>query len=424
MAGADDTTPVGAGAGDAPSARGTAPMRLYDTRLGEVVDFEPGPLVTMYVCGITPYDATHLGHAAAYVTYDLLQRRLIDRGHEVRCVRNITDVDDDLLLAARQRGVHYLDLAFGQKARFDDDMAALNTLAPWSEPRATGAIADIRGVIAAIFERGLAYEIDGLVFFDTAADAGFGSTGGTGRSLLGLRPDAPSPQQSLEPDHPAKRSREDFVLWRPSAPGEPAWESRWGPGRPGWHVECSALALRELGETIDLQGGGVDLLYPHHECVDAQCRAATGKPFARHWMHQAMVHLDGRKMSKSDGNLVFVHELRRRVPGAVIRLALSTHHYRRPWNWTDDLIDEALLRRQAWSAAGPGDAGLDEVRAALDDDLDVAAALAAVDRHAAAGVGVADAAALLGVRLDDPAGASPASAAGPSTAAAPIAGTM
>jgi len=380
-------------------------MRLYDTRLGEVVDFEPGPLVRMYVCGITPYDATHLGHAATYVTYDLLARRLIDRGHEVRCVRNITDVDDDMLRAAERRGVHYLDLAFGQKARFDDDMEALNTLPPWSEPRATGAIADIRGLIAAIFDSGLAYELDGIVYFDTAADPGFGFAGGPGGIdwRLGQGRDAPSSANpSLEPDHPLKRSPEDFVLWRPSAPGEPAWESRWGPGRPGWHIECSALAMRELGEAVDLQGGGVDLLYPHHECVDAQCRALTGKPFARHWMHQAMVHLDGRKMSKSDGNLVFVHELRRRVAGPVIRLALSTHHYRRPWNWADGLIDEAQQRWQAWRAAGHGDAGLAEVRAALDDDLDVAAAVAAVDRCAAAGQGVGKAAALLGVTLDDP----------------------
>ncbi len=365
-------------------------MALYDTRRGSVVSFDPGPVVTMYVCGITPYDATHLGQAATYITYDLIQRRLIDLGHEVRYVRNITDVDDDLLRAARRRNVHYLDLAFGESARFDDDMEALNTLPPWREPRATGAISEIRGVIAAIIERGLAYEMDGFVFFDTRADSELGSAGGA----HGFD------ERSDEPDHPGKRDSFDFVLWRPSAPGEPAWESRWGPGRPGWHVECCALALRELGDTVDLQGGGTDLFNPHHLYVDAGCRAVTGTPFARHWVHQSMVHLNGRKMSKSDGNMVFVHDLRKRVPGPVIRLALSIHHYRRPWNWTEDLIDEAEARWRAWSAAGPGEAGLDEVRAALDDDLDVAGAVGAVDRHCAVGEGVGEAAAMLGVELD------------------------
>jgi L-cysteine:1D-myo-inositol 2-amino-2-deoxy-alpha-D-glucopyranoside ligase len=189
------------------------------------------------------------------------------------------------------------------------------------------------------------------------------------------------------------------VLWRPSGPGEPSWEARWGSGRPGWHVECSALALHELGPTIDLHGGGVDLLYPHHECCRAQSEAVTGQPFVRHWMHQAMVHLDGRKMSKSTGNLVFVGDLRERFEGAAIRLALGVHHYRRPWNWTDDLLDEAEERLAAWRWAGPGDGGLIEVRAALDDDLDVPAAIAAVDQAAARGEGIDAAAALLGVAL-------------------------
>ena len=159
-------------------------MRLYDTHLGRVVPFDPGPVVTMYVCGITPYDATHIGHAATYVTYDVLQRRLRDLGHETRCVRNVTDVDDDILEAARRRGVHYLDLAFGETARFDDDMAALNTIAPWSEPRATGAIPEIRGVIDAILQRGFGYVVDGTVYFDTVAAPDFGSLGGLGRDQM------------------------------------------------------------------------------------------------------------------------------------------------------------------------------------------------------------------------------------------------
>jgi len=358
------------------------------------VPFDPGPLVTLYVCGITPYDATHLGHAATYVTYDTLQRRLLDLGHEVRYVRNITDVDDDILAAARRRDVHYLDLAFGETARFDDDMAALNTLPPWSEPRATGAIPDIRGVIDSIITNGLAYVAEGTVYFDTAAAGDFGSLSGVGRERMRVL----SEEWGEHPDDPAKRDPLDFVIWRPSAAGEPEWESRWGSGRPGWHVECSALAIRELGPTMDLHGGGVDLLYPHHECVNALAEAATGEPFVRHWLHQSMVHLDGRKMSKSTGNLVFVHTLRERHAAPVIRLALSVHHYRRPWNWTDDLLDDASERLHRWSAAGEGDSGLDEVRECLDDDLDVPSAVRVLDRHVdRGGGGVSAAAALLGV---------------------------
>ena len=370
-------------------------MQLYDTHLGEDVSFEPGPVVTMYVCGLTPYDATHIGHAATYVTYDVLQRRLRDLGHETRCVRNITDVDDDILAAAKRRGVHYLDLAFGGTARFDDDMAALNTLPPWSEPRATGAIPDIRGVIESILDRGYGYVVDGTVYFDTVAAPDFGSLAGLGRDRM--------KQLDMEwrenPFDPNRRDPLDFVMWRPSDEGEPAWESRWGPGRPGWHVECSALALRELGPTIDLHGGGVDLLYPHHECVRAQSEAASGEPFVRHWLHQSMVHLDGRKMSKSTGNLVFVHDLRRDHDPMAIRLALGAHHYRRPWQWSGRLMDDADERLDRWRAAGPGDGALDDVRAHLDDDLDVPAALAAIDAAVVAGYGVGEAAALLGVDL-------------------------
>lgn len=370
-------------------------MRLYDTARGAVVDFLAGELVGMYVCGITPYDATHLGHAATYLTYDVLQRRLRDRGHRTRCVRNITDVDDDILAAARRRGVHYLDLAFAETARFDADMTALNTLAPWSEPRASSAIPDIRGFIHAAVERGCAYEAGGSVYFDSRSYPHFGSLSGFGPDRMVEL----ARQWRDDPDDPAKRHPLDFVLWQRAGLDEPAWESRWGPGRPGWHVECSALALRDLGPTIDIHGGGLDLLYPHHECERAQSEAVTGQPFVRHWLHQALVHLDGHKMSKSLGNLVFIHELRRHHDPMAIRLALLAHHYRTPWPWHDDLLGEAAERLTIWRAAGEGAGGLEEVRAHLDDDLDVPAALAAVDSAASAGYGVTEAANLLGVAL-------------------------
>ena len=379
------------------SSNDEAPMRLYDTARQAVVPFEPGHVVTMYTCGITPYDATHFGHAATYLTYDVLQRRLRDRGHETRCVRNITDVDDSLLGKARELGVHYLDLAAGEIARFDDDIEALGILPSWSEPRATSAIADIRGFIGMVLDQGHAYTAGGAVYFDVGTWDRFGEISHYDRDEMLLL----AAERGGNPDDPNKRDPLDFILWQPSAPDEPFWESLWGPGRPGWHIECSALALRELGTTIDLHGGGSDLIFPHHECEAAQSEAATGEPFVRHWMHQAMVRMDGEKMSKSLGNLVFVSELRKEWDARAIRLTALAHHYRTEWEWNDTLLPTASARLAAWQAAGPGDGALVEVRAALDDDLDTPTAVAAIDEAAAAGLGVATAAAILGVHLTE-----------------------
>jgi len=370
-------------------------MRLYDTARREIVPFEPGPVVSIYTCGITPYDSTHLGHASVYLAYDVLQRRLRDRGHETRCVRNVTDVDDDILRKARELGVHYLDLAAAEMVRFDADMDALGIVPCFSEPRATSAIADIRGFIGMVLDRGHAYESGGSVYFEVSSFERFGQVSHYDRDeMLAL-----AAQHGGNPDDPNKRDPLDFVLWQPSAPDEPSWESLWGPGRPGWHIECSALALRELGTTIDLHGGGSDLIFPHHECEAAQSEAATGEPFVRHWMHQAMVRMDGEKMSKSLGNLVFVSDLLKDHDARAIRLGVISHHYRDPWEWDDDLMPAADVRLERWLAAGEGDAGLDEVRAALDADLDTPAAVAAIDTAAAAGLGVSSAAALVGVTL-------------------------
>jgi L-cysteine:1D-myo-inositol 2-amino-2-deoxy-alpha-D-glucopyranoside ligase len=370
-------------------------MRLYDTAKREVVAFEPGPVVTMYTCGITPYDATHLGHAAVYLAYDVLQRRLRDLGHETRCVRNITDVDDDILRKARELGVHYLDLAAAETARFDADMEALGLLECWSEPRATSAIPDIRGFIGMVLDQGYAYESGGSVYFDVGSFPRFGQISHLSRDeMLAL-----AAERGGNVDDPHKRDPLDFVLWQPSADDEPAWESLWGPGRPGWHIECSALALRELDTTIDLHGGGSDLIFPHHECEAAQSEAATGQPFVRHWMHQAMVQMDGEKMSKSLGNLVFVSDLLKSFDPRAIRLGVVTHHYRDPWSWDETIMPAAADRLERWLAAGEGSGALDEVRAALDDDLDTPAAVAAIDAAVDAGQGVSDAAALLGVDL-------------------------
>jgi L-cysteine:1D-myo-inositol 2-amino-2-deoxy-alpha-D-glucopyranoside ligase len=314
-------------------------------------------------------------------------------------VRNLTDVDDDILRKARELGVHYLDLAAAETTRFQADMEALGLLPAWSEPRATSAIADIRGFIGMVLDRGHAYEAGGAVYFDINSFDRFGQVSHLDRDEM-LRLAA---ERGGNPDDPHKRDPLDFVLWQPSAEDEPAWDSLWGPGRPGWHIECSALALRELGTTIDLHGGGSDLIYPHHECEAAQSEAATGDPFVRHWMHQAMVRMDGEKMSKSLGNLVFVSELLKQWDPMAVRLAAHAHHYRDSWEWHDGLMPAATERLEAWRAAGEGGAALDEVRVALDDDLDTPRAVAAVDEAAAAGRGVSEAAGLLGVELTEPA---------------------
>lgn len=374
-------------------------MRLYDTARREVVPFEPGETVLMYTCGITPYDATHLGHAATFLVYDVLQRRLIDMGHTVRCVRNVTDVDDPLFAKARELGVHYLDLAAGEEARFNRDMEALNALPVYSTPRASSAISDIRGFIGMVLDRGFAYAAGGSVYFDVTRFPTFGEVSHYSHEQMVEF----ARQRGGNVDDPHKRNPLDFVLWHPSADDEPSWDAQWGAGRPGWHIECSALALRELGTTIDLHGGGSDLIFPHHECERAQSEAATGEPFVRHWMHVAMVFKDGEKMSKSLGNLVFVDALRREWDPRSIRLAVLEHHYRHEWEWDDTLMPRNRDRLHNWRLSRGGAAGsvLDEVRACLDDDLNTANAVAAVDAAAAAGVDVTGAAALLGVVLDD-----------------------
>lgn len=375
-------------------------MRLYDTARRKVVPFEPGPLVTLYSCGITPYDAAHLGHAAVYVFFDMLQRRLQDAGHETRCVRNVTDVDDDILRKSRELGVHYLDLAAEEMARFDAEMGMLNLLPVFSEPRATSAIPEILSLVGAALESGHAYESGGSVYFDVARFPRFGSISGYDRAqMLEL-----AAEHGGKPDDPHKRNPLDFVLWQPSLPDEPAWESRWGPGRPGWHIECSALALRELGQTIDIHGGGRDLLFPHHECETAQSESVTGKPFVRLWFHVGLVGLGGTKMSKSLGNLVFVGDLCKEWEPAVVRLALLGHHYREDWDWVTlkDMpaaTGRLALWRTAATAGDDGAAGLRAVRAALDADLDTVGALEALDDEARAGRTVRAGAALLGVEL-------------------------
>ncbi len=373
-------------------------MQLYDTARRGVFALDAGPIVTMYSCGITPYDAAHLGHAYVYLTFDVLQRRLRDAGHETRCVRNVTDVDDDMLRKARELGVNYLDLAAQEMAKFERDMQLLNLLPVYGEPRATGAIPEILTLIGETFDLGLAYEVEGWVYFEVSKFPRFGQVSHESRdSMLEL-----AAIHGGRPDDLRKRDPLDFVLWQPSLEDEPAWESRWGAGRPGWHIECSALALRDLGETLDVHGGGRDLAFPHHECEAAQSESVTGAPFAKHWLHVGLVGLDGTKMSKSLGNLVFVSELVERAEPAAVRLALLDQHYREDWEWRDELLSRAQSRLATWRSTLTTERAssvIDDVRGALDDNLDSPAALMAVDEAAHAGYNVAPGAALLGITL-------------------------
>src|SRR5579875_743025 len=252
-------------------------------------------------------------------------------------------------------------------------------------------------LIDAALRTGHAYQSGGSVYFDVSSFPFFGRLSRLERPEM-LRLAA---EHGGRPDDPNKRDPLDFVLWQPSLPDEPSWESRWGPGRPGWHIECSALARRELGDTIDVHGGGRDLVFPHHECEVAQCEAVTGQPFVRHWVHVGLVELDGTKMSKSLGNLVFVGDLLKEFEPMAVRLALLGHHYRRDWEWHRADAEAASARLERWRAAprGPGPAALAAVRERLDDDLDTPGALADLDRLAAAGQPVHEGAALLGVAL-------------------------
>ena len=376
-------------------------MRLLDTASGLRREF-PGrtpaedPVVRMYACGITPYDATHLGHAVTFSVFDVIQRRLLDLGFQPRYVRNVTDVDDGLLARAAELGVHHLDLAAGELAAFDRDLDCLGFRPAWSEPRATSAIGDIRRLVGALLDAGHAYRAGGHVWLSSDA---------VDLTRFGDRPLdellALGRARGERTDLAGRRAPLDTVLWQASAEGEPEWEARWGPGRPGWHVECAALTLRELGGALDLHGGGDDLAYPHHTFEAAQAELVDGRPLATHWLHVAEVRLDGERMSKSEGNLVLVRDLCEAHDSMAVRLAVLDGRYTEPREWTDAVVRAAEDRLAAWrgTVGRPEGDGLAHVRDALDDDLDLPAALQALDAEVERGRGVAAGAALLGVRL-------------------------
>ena len=347
-------------------------MRLYDTAQAAVIDIELDEQVRMYVCGITPYDSTHLGHAATYLSYDLLIRRLEDLGHTVQLVRNVTDVDDSILPKARELGIDFLELAEMEMDRFDQDMVALNTRRADAEPRATESIDDMIKIIEKLVDRGHTYTTEGTTYFDISTFPDFGKLSHLNEQEMVVL----AAERGGRPAAPKQKNPLDFVLWQPSADDEPSWESPFGTGRPGWHIECSAMSMRALGPTIDIHGGGADLIFPHHECEIAQSESVNGEPFSRYWIHAGLVAYQGTKMSKSLGNLVFVSELRKEIDPRAIRLALMAHHYRSDFEWFDEegpraQRDLELLIRSGGGAQPVSEGPLiDEVRGALDDDLD------------------------------------------------------
>ncbi|MER7046293.1 cysteine--1-D-myo-inosityl 2-amino-2-deoxy-alpha-D-glucopyranoside ligase [Streptomyces jumonjinensis] len=362
-------------------------LRIHDTATGESITLDPGPVARIYVCGITPYDATHIGHAATYNAFDLVQRVWLDTKRQVHYVQNVTDVDDPLLERAIRDGHDWTRLAERETALFREDMTALRMLPPRHYIGAVEAIPAIVPLVERLRDAGAAYELEGDVYFSVEADPHFGEVSHLDAEAMRLL----SAERGGDPDRPGKKNPLDPMLWLAAREGEPSWDGgSLGRGRPGWHIECVAIALDHLGMGFDIQGGGSDLVFPHHEMGASHAQALTGEhPFAKAYVHAGMVALDGEKMSKSRGNLVFVSALRRAgVDPAAIRLALLSHHYRADWEWTDAILEEAQERLARWRAAvsrpdGPSaDALVEEIREALADDLDAPAALRAVDHWA------------------------------------------
>jgi L-cysteine:1D-myo-inositol 2-amino-2-deoxy-alpha-D-glucopyranoside ligase len=395
------------------------PLELFDSARRAVHPTRPSGPAGMYVCGITPYDATHLGHAATMITFDLVHRAWRDAGHEVIYVQNVTDIDDPLLERAQRDGEDWVVLAMRETALFREDMEALRILPPHHYVGAVESIPAIAEKVAWLVNEGAAYRLDdpsGDVYFDVAAAPNFGYESNLSREQM----IAFFAERGGDPQRPGKRDALDPVLWRGARDGEPAWPGGpLGPGRPGWHIECAVIALGLIGDSIDVQGGGNDLLFPHHECSAAHAERLTGvSPFARHYVHAGMIGLAGEKMSKSKGNLVFVSRLRAdHVDPMAVRLALIADHYRADRQWTDDLLKNAHLRLARWRdavrlpAGPPGGEVLAGIRARLAEDLDTPGVLAVVDTwadtalaaqgddHEAPALVTAALDALLGIRL-------------------------
>lgn len=374
-----------------PASEGVADvLRLFDTASGELVEVgTPGDPARMYVCGITPYDATHLGHAFTYLAFDLVHRAWLDLGFEVNYTQNVTDVDDPLLERAAATGQEWEELAEDQIELFRSDMRNLRVLPPHHYIGAVESISCVIELIEHLVPSGLVYQVDDPEhpdwYFHTVEAPGFGGVSHLDEAAM----IAEFAQKGGDPQRPGKRHPLDCLVWRFARPDEPSWTSSLGAGRPGWHIECVAIALRHLGPGFDVQGGGSDLVFPHHEMCAAEAVVASREQLAQAFVHTGMVGLDGEKMSKSLGNLELVSRLRHRGAEAMaIRLALISHHYRTEWEWTPDQLDAAAARlarwREALATAAPAGAAIAAMRTALRTDLDAPGAIAAVDAWAEA----------------------------------------
>jgi L-cysteine:1D-myo-inositol 2-amino-2-deoxy-alpha-D-glucopyranoside ligase len=364
-----------------------AVLRLYDTRRRGVFPFRARGTVTMYVCGVTPYDTTHLGHARTYLMFDVLVRLLEATGHPVRYAQNVTDIDESILQRAARDGVDWKELGAREERKFLEDMGSLGWRKPDVMPHATREIPQMQRMIDGLLQRGAAYPVDGGVYFSTAKARDYGALSRLSRARMRK---ILASQDDAALDDPLRYDPVDFALWR-KVPSGPTWPGDHGPGRPGWHIECSAMALRHLGDQIDIHGGGNDLIFPHHENEIAQMETCTGKrPFARFWMHTGMVRLDRAKMSKSDGNMVFVRDALTRASSEALRLYLLDSHYRRGFDHSEAKLAKAVTRQRALadrlgrprSADAIGrDAASRAVISALEDDLHTDRAIRELERR-------------------------------------------
>ena len=364
-----------------------ANLSLHDTATSSVKPLARKKTYRIYVCGITPYDATHLGHANTYLTFDLVNRYLRATGAEVNFVENITDIDDPLLERAARDGIDWKDLAHSQIELFKSDMVALHVIPPAHYIGAVEAIPEVISAIKTLQEKGTVYKVDQDLYFEVRSDADFGRRSNLSQpEMLEI-----FAQRGGDPLKPGKKDPLDALLWLAQRPNEPGWESEFGSGRPGWHIECCAIALNYLdiaeddATSIDIQGGGSDLIFPHHEMSAAQSKMINGREFATHYVHAGMIGLDGEKMSKSKGNLVLVSNLLKEGRDAMaIRLALLSHHYRSDHMWTDtDLVNAEEFMEQLRIAlsrmeVAPTDATINEIIAALSNDLDTPRAIKAL----------------------------------------------
>lgn len=355
-------------------------MRFYDTPTRKLVDFQPaGDFIGMYVCGITPYDAAHMGHIFTFLTYDLLQRRLEDSGLPVKLVRNVTDVDEPIFARAADNGEDYRQLASRETDRLRDVLDRLHFRTPTAEPLASQYVSPMAAAVGQLLSDGFAYRLESDIYFDISRRPGFGTFSGFDQRLQ----DNFMADRGGDLDRPHKRQPADFLLWKGIGDlnDTAAWETPLGRGRPGWHIECSVMSTELLGTPIDIHGGGMDLIFPHHECEIAQSEALGHRPFSRHWLHVAPLFYHGEKMSKSLGNLVFAHSLLERHSPATMRLALMQYHYRIGGEWTEQSLSQAARLAQLLQKAVNHRSGIDvlpylaRIRGALDNDLDTHAIL-------------------------------------------------